>query len=266
MTIYRKIYEENYGPIPKDKNGRTFEIHHIDGDRENNNLDNLLCVSIEEHYNIHFEQRDYNACLLILQRMCLTPEEISQKAREIAFEQLEKGIHNFSKPEFQKRNAIRRVEDGSHHWLGQKNPSHKRIKEGTHNFQTAEKKKCEHCNEEIDIGNYALYHGDYCYKHTGLKSPGAAKLDSIAGKSVKNTIWITDGNTNKRIGKNSIIPTNWKRGKTMHNLDGLRKGAEKRKGVALKRVQCPHCNKEGGISQMKQWHFDKCKQKGIDCE
>jgi hypothetical protein len=26
-------------------------------------------------------------------------------------------------------------------------------------------------------------------------------------------------------------------------------------------VQCPHCGKEGGISNMKRWHFDNCKYK-----
>lgn len=26
-------------------------------------------------------------------------------------------------------------------------------------------------------------------------------------------------------------------------------------------LQCPHCGKEGGAPQMKQWHFDSCKSK-----
>ena len=29
-------------------------------------------------------------------------------------------------------------------------------------------------------------------------------------------------------------------------------------------IQCPHCYKIGGVSQMKQWHFDKCKLVKID--
>jgi hypothetical protein len=36
MNIYRKIYEQNYGHIPKDSAGRTYEIHHIDGNHKNN--------------------------------------------------------------------------------------------------------------------------------------------------------------------------------------------------------------------------------------
>jgi len=27
-----------------------------------------------------------------------------------------------------------------------------------------------------------------------------------------------------------------------------------------KKVECPHCSKIGAISQMKQWHFDNCKE------
>ncbi len=33
MTIYRKLWEINYGEIPKDEFGRTYEIHHLDGIR-----------------------------------------------------------------------------------------------------------------------------------------------------------------------------------------------------------------------------------------
>lgn len=43
MTIYRKIYENHFGPIPKDKDGRSYEIHHIDGNRKNNEISNLKC-------------------------------------------------------------------------------------------------------------------------------------------------------------------------------------------------------------------------------
>jgi hypothetical protein len=29
---YRKIYEDKFGPIPKDEMGRSFHIHHISND------------------------------------------------------------------------------------------------------------------------------------------------------------------------------------------------------------------------------------------
>jgi hypothetical protein len=50
---YRKIYEQHFGPIPKDNHGRSYQIHHIDGDKNNNNIENLLCLSIEAHYQLH---------------------------------------------------------------------------------------------------------------------------------------------------------------------------------------------------------------------
>jgi hypothetical protein len=31
-----------------------------------------------------------------------------------------------------------------------------------------------------------------------------------------------------------------------------------KKGIKQKSVTCPHCGKSGGISKMKQWHFDNC--------
>ena len=47
MPNYRKLYESVHGKIPKDDLGRSYEIHHIDGDHSNNLIENLLCVSIE---------------------------------------------------------------------------------------------------------------------------------------------------------------------------------------------------------------------------
>jgi hypothetical protein len=53
---YRKIWSKSYGEIPKDEFGRSYEIHHIDGNRKNNSIENLLCVSIQEHFEIHKNQ------------------------------------------------------------------------------------------------------------------------------------------------------------------------------------------------------------------
>jgi hypothetical protein len=77
MNNHRKIYEKEYGTIPKDQEGRSYEIHHIDGNRKNNNIENLTLVTIQEHYDIHFSQRDFGACTLIAKRMNMSPEYIS---------------------------------------------------------------------------------------------------------------------------------------------------------------------------------------------
>lgn len=82
MEDYRKIFKETFGDIPKDKNGRSYEIHHKDGNRNNNNIDNLMCVSIEDHYNIHYKQKDYKACLIIASRMKISPHDLSFLAKQ----------------------------------------------------------------------------------------------------------------------------------------------------------------------------------------
>lgn len=79
---YRKIWESHYGPIPKDNQGRSYEIHHVDGNRNNNDISNLVCVSIEEHYKIHKEQKDYAAALFISAKLKLSQKEIEELARE----------------------------------------------------------------------------------------------------------------------------------------------------------------------------------------
>ncbi len=69
MANYRKIYEDHYGEIPKDELGRTYDIHHIDGNRSNNSIYNLKAVSLKEHWNIHIMQQEYDAANLIAKRM-----------------------------------------------------------------------------------------------------------------------------------------------------------------------------------------------------
>lgn len=89
------VWKKHYGKIPKDESGRSFEIHHVDGNPLNNSIENLKCVSIEEHYKIHLEQEDYGGAFLIAIRMKISPEEISELARKQSLKQLEKGTHNF---------------------------------------------------------------------------------------------------------------------------------------------------------------------------
>lgn len=75
---YRKIWEKVNGPIPKDSLGRSYEIHHKDGNRKNNDISNLMCVSIEEHYKIHLNQEDYEAACMIAERLNLQADELDE--------------------------------------------------------------------------------------------------------------------------------------------------------------------------------------------
>lgn len=62
---YIKIYKEHYGEIPKDSQGRSYDIHHIDGDYTNNDIYNLVALSIEEHYYLHKEQGDWGGSFCV---------------------------------------------------------------------------------------------------------------------------------------------------------------------------------------------------------
>lgn len=73
---HRKIYEEYHGiKIPEG-----MEIHHIDGNHFNNDINNLKLVTWQEHYDIHYSQGDWAACLLISGRHSIPPEERSRLA------------------------------------------------------------------------------------------------------------------------------------------------------------------------------------------
>lgn len=112
-TNYRKIYEQHYGKIPKDETGRSYQIHHIDGNRDNNNITNLKCVSIKEHYDIHYNQGDWGACYLIGRKMKISISILS---------------------ELVKNQQQIRIANGTHNFLGKNNPVHEKIANGTHNF------------------------------------------------------------------------------------------------------------------------------------
>lgn len=71
MKKYRKIYEQ-YHSI---KILEGMEIHHIDGTHTNNDINNLKLVTWQEHYDIHYSQGDWAACLLISGRHSISPEE-----------------------------------------------------------------------------------------------------------------------------------------------------------------------------------------------
>lgn len=75
---YRKVYERYYQASLLDG----IDIHHIDGNHNNNDPTNLQAVTLEEHYNIHKSQNDYYACFMISQRMEIKPEDWHRMAQE----------------------------------------------------------------------------------------------------------------------------------------------------------------------------------------
>lgn len=155
---YRKIYVAHYGPIPKDEFGRSYEVHHKDGNRFNNDPNNLTALSINDHLLIHESQGDWAACTRIASRLQLPVKLISEFSkrsnnervangthhllggeiqRKATAKRIAEGTHNFQGGELQSRLNKQRVEDGSHNLLGgeiQKRATAKRVADGTHNF------------------------------------------------------------------------------------------------------------------------------------
>lgn len=74
---YRKLWVQQFGSIPIDENGFTYEIHHKDGNHKNNEIQNLQCVPIQEHLDIHLKQKDWFAAALIGKRIGLGPTYMS---------------------------------------------------------------------------------------------------------------------------------------------------------------------------------------------
>ena len=138
---YRKIYETHYGSIPKDDLNRPYHIHHINGDRTDNRPENLKCVSVEEHYNIHLTQGDYAAALRLAKMLDKTVEELSKISSENQLKKVNEGTHVFLNSELQselgKRSFKKQKEAGTHLFLKdgyQKELAIKRVKNGTNPF------------------------------------------------------------------------------------------------------------------------------------
>lgn len=102
-AIHRLIYQKHFGLIPVDENGRTYDVHHLDGNRNNNDPSNLKAVSLQEHYDIHYNQGDWMACQRILKRMNNDPTLKSMLLSKANKERVQNGIHNFQDKAFRER-------------------------------------------------------------------------------------------------------------------------------------------------------------------
>lgn len=187
MKNYRAIYEQHYGPIPKDSQGRSYEIHHINNNHKDNRIENLKLVTIDEHYAIHKEQGDYVSAFMIAQRMKLDPKELSDIASKSVTmtnrKRIKDGTHNFLDKEAARERNLKRIAEGTHNLLTELNPSTVLAKAGLHHFQTnnpsvnkvkngthhflnkhpnKQQVTCPHCNKTGGAVNMRRYHFDNC--------------------------------------------------------------------------------------------------------
>ena len=183
---YRKIYENHHGSIGTDSNGRRMEVHHIDGNHSNNNPTNLTLVTINEHYNIHYAQEDWEACLALTRRMKISADEMSKLCSQLNYKRVEQGMHpfmtradgsslqkdrvkagthHFLGSDITRRRNLKAVEDGTNPFLGPNN-TRKQLENGTHPSQL--KVCCIGCKIVTGIGMHKKYHGNKC-KHNSTK-------------------------------------------------------------------------------------------------
>ncbi len=167
---YRKVWEEVNGPIPIDDKGRKYEIHHVDGNHNNNDINNLICISIEEHYDIHLKQGDFTAANLIADRI-KNPKMIVKGFKRPHSEEAKS---NMRKPKSRKENyrkpkspehieAIRKARIGTTRseetrLLLSKQRTGKTPKVNLI-YQT-----CLYCGKQAKGFGYTRWHGDNC-KH-----------------------------------------------------------------------------------------------------
>lgn len=274
---YRKIFEHHNGPIPKDNSGRSYHIHHIDGDRNNNQPNNLKAVSIVEHFQIHVEQEDWGACLRLAPLLNMSATEISAIASKANQSRLCKGTHIFQSdifkaqlPEWSRAVARRRVAEGtnpfqdkkkSQEWAAQRvasgvyqTPQYsqkcternlKGIHDGTNPFSPDKnpskiQTQCPHCHKTGGISNMRRWHFDKC-----MQSPNYVKsiqkFDAVVCPHCK------------------VVCTNYQSVAYHFDKCASAPGYTERKRAPNKIVKCPHCGTKGATAQMKRWHFNKCK-------
>lgn len=177
---YIKIYKQHHGEIPKDSQGRSYDIHHIDGDHTNNYISNLVALSIEEHYKLHRKQQDWGAVFALSKRLNISKQEKSEISRNSNLARFKagthwskisskNGIHPFQNLEFQRKmTAIQ-------------------LSKGTHSSQQTW--TCEKCNKSgKHMVNYCRYHGDNC---------GAVSVS-------QSKVWMNNGSISKMIDRNEL--------------------------------------------------------------
>ena len=236
MSIYRKIYEQHFGPIPRDTDGRTYEIHHIDNNHNNNDIKNLICVSIQEHYDIHYRQEDWAACFRISQRLKISPEEKSKLATMFNLKRVQDGTHPWLDGEKVSIRHREAVDAGTHHFLGPE-VNRRRVENGTHHFLGPEVNR-----KKLEDGTHPWVGPEHNRKMI---------------KDGKHPL--VGPENNRKMIENGTHPF----------LNGeLSRATHKRRLASgtshlIAQYTCPHCNKEGKGPAMKTYHFDNCKSKNV---
>jgi len=223
---YIAIYKQHYGDIPKYSLGRSYDIHHIDGNPHNNDISNLIALRIEEHYKIHKEQGDIGAAWLVSKRLNLGSDELSRLATHMNLSRSkngthwsqiasQQGIHPFQSSNFQKKLSKISMEKGTHACLQQWT--------------------CEICGKTgQNLTNYSRYHGENCG----------------ADSKVKGRVWVNNGTVTKLAEKtilDTLLNEGWIEGRGSTDLTPKRlnsKGTQGRARPYVRKTSRPYNKKK----------------------
>lgn len=73
--IHRLVYEAFIGEIPK---GRNYYVHHIDGNKQNNNVENLQLLDAKEHSKLHRQRNPNIVAGMVCYNKYVRPKPIMQ--------------------------------------------------------------------------------------------------------------------------------------------------------------------------------------------
>jgi hypothetical protein len=242
-TEYRRIWTDAIGIIPTDENGRTYEIHHLNGDHSDNRLENLICVSIQEHYEIHSNQSDFQAMAAIAIRMKIPPDEqriLNVEAGKMAYIN-NKGIHGLTNEQ-----RLINSTKGGHACAGNlwyhnnivetKSSKHPGLGWSEGRLPSV---KCGYAKGKL-LGSFW---NNGCVNVRSQTSPG---IEWQAGRLLNDD----QRKRRQEIGMN-----------TVHTNESKQKISDALKGKPKNKVTCPHCGKVGGVGALKRWHFDHRKER-----
>jgi hypothetical protein len=221
MSIYRKIYERHFGPIPKG-----YHIHHKDGNHSNNEPENLMCVTAQEHYDIHYSQKDYGACwaLMVTGHVSVTPEERALLVSEQQKYLVEQGTHPWLKREDgtsvsgdiseQRTKSViikqkELVDSGQHHFLKENRDVNMDIKKSKTLKEKYKDPQFKEYKRQSSLGRTWKLDPETSAKVSSYITPFTSETADIC----KDTIWANNGVKNKRIKKDQEIPEGYTKGR-----------------------------------------------------
>lgn len=240
---YRRLWIKYHGEIPKDENGIPYDIHHIDGNRNNNNINNLIALSIKDHYLVHLNRGDWYSANLLAIRLNLS---------KVEKDHIKNKLKN-SRPKLQCHHC------GKIGGIGNMQRWHF---DNCYKIKPKQKLTCPKCGKTGSPAPMKQWHFDNC----GKPIPQETMKKYKKPKSEKHRLSMVKINTGRKYKKSECPHCNLiGAGPSMkkyhfNNCQVYTKKPNPKFGPRIK-VSCPHCGFVGGGGNMKRYHFDKCKAK-----